>query len=130
MDLSFLQKKLLRQHTALGFLNDEILFLQQFLKTNFPTLFSDGAITRVQLLYNELTHQCNSYNNTLNAATVHQNNLLIKTIDFLKIESERIDDEINNLNKTFKSLKIEIFAFYKTSAQYNTSTEIPELKLA
>lgn len=113
MDLHFFQNLHRKHRSSMSSLNDELTFLQQFLKTNFYTLFSEFAITRVQLLHDKLSELQVVQQNTWNSLDKHQINLYSKSIDFLKLESERIDDGIQSLIISFKSLKIEIFAYYK-----------------
>jgi hypothetical protein len=129
-DFHFFHKLNLRYQAELGFLKDEIMFLKGFLKSNFPAMFSELAVSRVQLLNDRLVELKRLQENVLSATALHQTNLSIKDIDFLKIENQRIGEDIKDLNTRFKHLKKEIFAFYKDSTERNINPISTELQLS
>lgn len=136
-DLEAFYNKSKKYHSDLSFLHDEVMFLKHFLKSNFPDMFSDLRITRPQLINNRLVELKLVLENVTKDVLVHQGNLqsvinnviLVKSLDFLKMESERIEDEVRDLNHNLKRIKKELFAFYKnvgTGHQQITSKE-PQL---
>jgi hypothetical protein len=126
-DLQSFLKKSKEYHSDLSFLHDEVMFLKHFLKSNYPSTFSDLRISRPHLLNNRLVELKLVMDNVTKDILVHQGNLqsiinnvvLVKSLDFLKMESERIDDEIRDLNHNLKRIKKELFALYKNVSASN-----------
>ena len=131
MDLQYnlqsFYEKSKKYHSDLSFLHDEVMFLKHFLKSNFPHMFSDLKITRPQLLNNRLVELKLVLGNVTRDVLVHQgnlqsaiNNIMVqKSLDFLKMESERVEDEVKDLNNNFKRIKRELFTFYKNVDESN-----------
>lgn len=115
MDLYFFQHLNLKIRSELRFLCEESVFLQNFLCTNFSNTLCNQTLNRVQLLYDRLLQMRFAQSFTLEALETHENNLLLKSVDFLEIESERVASKIKELGNAVKELKKEIFAFYKDS---------------
>ena len=126
-DLQSFLKKSKEYHSDLSFLHDEVMFLKRFLKSNYPSTFSDLRISRPHLLNNRLVELKLVMDNVTKDILVHQGNLqsvinnvvLVKSLDFLKMESERIEDEIRDLNHNLKRIKKELFTLYKNVSASN-----------
>lgn len=137
-NLQLFQKLNKRYQSELSFLHDEVMFLRDFLKTSFPAMFSESRVTRAQLLHQKLMQLKLAQENAILALLVHQENLyssinsaFAKSNDFLKIENERLGDEIKDLNNNFKRIKQEIFSFYKdaTASNLQAASASEELQL-
>ncbi|HTN20058.1 MAG TPA: hypothetical protein VL125_06265 [Pelobium sp.] len=126
-DLQSFLKRSKEYHSDLSFLHDEVMFLKHFLKSNYPSTFSDLRISRPHLLNNRLVELKLVMDNVTKDILVHQGNLqsvinnvvLVKSLDFLKMESERIEDEIRDLNHNLKRIKKELFTLYKNVSASN-----------
>ena len=104
----------------LVFLDDEMKFLKSLLYKIFLPMMRSNGITRAQLIDSHLsqlnlvkanvTKDLMIYQGQLNA---NVNGLEHQSLDFLKLANSRIDDEIKDLNKSFRNIKKEIFNVYK-----------------
>ena len=108
------------QLSSLVFLDDEMKFLTSLLFKYFQPMLHDNHINRVQLIKSHLSQLNLIKANVVKELLIHQgqlyshtNGLLSKSIDFLKLANDRLDDEIKDLNRSFRNIKKEIFAVYK-----------------
>ncbi len=120
LELQWLLKLNKHQLSDLIFMDEEVRFLKSLLEKYFSDKPQDSHINRVQLISQQFV-QLNMIkeNITKDVLTLHGNlnsqidNLLDKSIESLKFQNDRIEDEIRDLNKCFKNIKKEIFAVYK-----------------
>lgn len=129
METHSFQKLNLKHRSELNLLKDEIVFLQQFLKTNFSTMFSIVSVSRVQLLYDRLVQFQFAHGFVSQTVEMYQQNQQSKTVEFLKMEAERNAERIEDLVRIFNTIKKEIFAFYKDSTERNSNIVSTELQL-
>ena len=134
-DIHFLHNSSKLYETDLAFLRDEIKFLRSFLKTNYTPMFLDPHPNRIQLLYSKLAHLKGAQETSINKLSRHQNNLmqtasdlLSKSVDFLKLEGELVEGGVKDLNKSFRKLKSEIFAFHKSDIERKSEAKIGKLQ--
>lgn len=83
-------------------------------------MMHDYHVNRIQLVNSHLCQLNLVKANVAKELMVYQgqlnaniNGLAFQNIDFLKLASERINDEIKDLNKSFRSIKRDIFTVYK-----------------
>jgi hypothetical protein len=119
-ELQLLSKSNKHQLSDLYFLNDEVRFLKSLLDTHFLSMIRDSFINRIQLINTQLTLLDMIKANVTKEVLIHQGNinsatngLQSKSMDLLKLENDRVEDEIEDLNKCFKNIKKEIFLVYK-----------------
>ena len=110
----------------LTFFDDECRFLKILLNRYFTLQLNSGYLNRVQLIEKQLAQLSMLKGNITEDALKHQGHIIAKIkkllfhdLQFLGLESKRIHNEIDDLNKSFKHLKKEIFAIFK-SADGNT----------
>lgn len=111
------------QSSDLVFLHDEMRFLKSLLSRFFMPMMEACFINRVQLINRHLSELALLKANLVHNLLLHQEHLqtnskdiLMPKIDFLKLENERIKDQLNDLNRSFNHIKKEIFAIYKDLA--------------
>ena len=109
-----------QQSSDLIFFDQEAQFFKNILTKYFLSKLRATNINRVQLLNSQLLQLHMVKANITDDLLAHQGNLqakiknlLSKSFDFLKLENNRIDDEIKDLNKCFKHIKKGIFSIYK-----------------
>lgn len=119
-ELQKLHESCKEQLSGLTFLDDEAKFLKSLLEKYFPSMVRDTHMNRVQLISSQLLQLCKLKAIIHRDTELHQvnlnstiNNLSAKSLGFLNLENDRIDDEIKDLNKYFKNIKVEIFTVYK-----------------
>ena len=119
-ELHWLAQENKHQLTDLVFFDEELRFLRSLLHKFFPTMLQDAHLNKVQLISNRLDELGMVKANVTRDMLIHQGNLhfeiskiAVKSIDFLKLEHERMETEIRDLNKCFKSIKKDIFTIYK-----------------
>ncbi len=130
-ELEWLHKLCKHQLSELIFLDTEVKFLKNLLENQFSFMLKDDHLNKVQLISSHLLQFSMVRDNVVKEVLAHQGklhakikSLLDKSVDFLKLENERIEEEIRDLNKLLKHIKKEIFNVY----HYLPSME--ELKLA
>jgi len=108
------------QLSDLVFLDDEMKFLKSLLFKYFLPMMHDNHVNRIQLINSHLSQLNLVKANVSSDLLIHmgQMNSTIKglefqSLDFLKLAHERVEDELKDLNKSFKSIKREIFIIYK-----------------
>ncbi|MBW4889719.1 hypothetical protein KXQ82_08325 [Mucilaginibacter sp. HMF5004] len=102
--------------SEVDFLNDEMKFMADLLDRFFINLIKEEHVNRIQLIKMHLGSLGIVRNNIKQDILKHQanieekiNNLSSKSDAFLQLEDERVDDELKDLNRSFKTLKKEIF---------------------
>lgn len=103
------------------FLDDEIKFLKHIIeKFGHNQLTEDQPVNRVQLINSRFLQLKFIKNNVMKDVLQHQGNITsiineinVRSFDFLKLENERIENEIKDLNRSFKDIKKEIFGHFK-----------------
>jgi hypothetical protein len=111
------------QSSDLVFLHDETRFLKSLLFRFFMPMMEACYINRVQLINGHLSELALLKANLVHNLLLHQEHLqtnsqsaLIQKMDFLKLENERIKEELNDLNRSLNDIKKEIFSIYKDLA--------------
>ncbi len=100
----------------MSFFDDETRFLSSLLDKYFIFLLSHEHVNRIQLV-NERLKQTGIVKSLIRADVLkHQKNLdttlkndIEQREDFLKLEHTRLEEELADLAKSFKSIKHEIF---------------------
>ncbi|MDF3078972.1 MAG: hypothetical protein K0S09_2861 [Sphingobacteriaceae bacterium] len=121
-----------RHHLSdINFFDDEAKFIKNTLEKFFLPMLHEYHVNRAQLINKQLTELNMMKASILRDLTVHRSHLEgtikdvgARSIEFLKLEGERMQDEIRDLNKRFIHIKREVYAFYK---KYENSQLIPEL---
>ena len=110
-----------RHHIAeLIFFDDEVKFLKGLLNRYFIEDLLCEHINKSQMIDSRLSQLVFVKTNIARDALVYQGNLQVKFKDinahnlyFFKLESDRIEEEMKDLNRNFKHIKIEIFQLSK-----------------
>jgi len=102
------------------FLDDEMKFIKSIMSKYFLAMMHDYNVNRIQLINSHLSQLNLVKANVSKGLMVHQgqlnsniNGIAFQNIDFLNLTSERINDEIKDLHKSFRNIKREIFSVYK-----------------
>lgn len=118
-ELEWLHKLCKKQLSELVFLDTEVKFLKNLLEKHFSFMLKDDLLNKVQLISSHLSQFSMVKENVVKEVLFHQGNLqaklksmLDKSVDFLKLENERIEEELRDLNKLLKHIKKEIFNVY------------------
>jgi len=118
------------QLSDLIFLHDEMKFIKSLIFKYFLPMMHDYNVNRIQLINSHLSQLNLVKANVSKELMVYQgqlnsniNGLAFQSTDFLKLSSERINDEIKDLNKSFKNIKREIFTIYKDLTFKESLTE-------
>lgn len=108
------------QLSDLIFLDDEMKFIKSIMFKYFLPMMHDYNVNRIQLINSHLSQLNLVKANVSKELMVYQgqlnsniNGLASQNIDFLNLASERINDEIKDLNKSFRHIKKELFTIYK-----------------
>lgn len=119
LELEWLNTLCKHQLSELIFLDTEVKFLKNLLDKHFSFMLKDNHLNKVQLISSHLTQFALVKENVIKEVLLHQGNLqaklkslLDKSVDFLKLENERIEEELRDLNKLLKHIKKEIFNVY------------------
>jgi hypothetical protein len=106
--------------SEISFLSDEIKFMNDLLDKFFISLIKEEHVNRIQLIKMQLVQLELVKKNIKQDILRHQvnieekiNNISEKSDGFLELEDERMGDELNDLQKTFKRIKGEIFTISK-----------------
>lgn len=115
----------------LVFLEDEMKFLKSLLSKFFLPMMHAKSVTRAQLIDSHLSQLSLVKANVSIDLLIYQgklnstiNELELQSIDFLKLASSRIDDEIKDLNRSFRNIKKEIFVIYKDLTPQESATAV------
>ena len=103
------------QFSNVVYFDNEVKYLKTLLHKYFMSMISEIHIEKVQQINSKLS-QLNMINLIIEKdVRLHQNNLQIEVqnIDFLQTENLKVEEEINDLNKCFRSIRREIFIFYR-----------------
>lgn len=118
------------QLSDLVFLDDEMKFIKSVIFKYFLPMMHDYNVNRIQLINSHLSQLNLVKANVSRDLMVYQgqlnsniNGLAFQSTDFLKLASERINDEIKDLNKSFRNIKREIFTIYKDLTSKEVLTE-------
>jgi hypothetical protein len=118
-ELEWLNKLCKHQLSELVFLDAEVRFLKNLMEKYFSFMLKDDHLNKVQLISSHLSQFSMVKENVVKEVLFHQGNvqaklksLLDKSVDFLKLENERIEEELRDLNKLLKHIKKEIFNVY------------------
>lgn len=118
-ELEWLHKLCKHQLSELIFLDTEVRFLKNLLEKHFSFMLKDDHLNKVQLISSHLSQFNMVKENVVKEVLFHQGNLdaklkilLDKSVDFLKLENERIEEELRDLNKLLKHIKKDIFNVY------------------
>jgi hypothetical protein len=96
---------------------EEISMYKEILQTKFNDKIKDENVNRIQLLDMQLNQVKYIKNNTKENILRHNDNLEAnKSEYFLKLEHERVKDELANLGKRLSSLKDEIYRVSTSTA--------------
>jgi hypothetical protein len=121
LELQWLLKLNKHQLSDLIFMDEEVRFLKSLLDKHFQEKLQDSHINRVQLIGQQLLQLNMIKENITKDVLIHQGNLhppinyLIETgVEPLKIQSDRIEEEIKDLNNCFRNIKKEIFTVYQS----------------
>jgi hypothetical protein len=102
--------------SEINFMEDEMKFLTDLLDKFFINMIKDEHVNRVQLIRMQLVSLGMVRKNIKRDILKHQanieekiNNIPGKSDDFLKLEDERMIEELKDFNRSFKQLKSEIF---------------------
>ena len=111
------------QLSDLVFLDDEMRFLKSLLYKYFLPMIYDYHVNRIQLIISRLSQLHLVKANVAKDLLIHQGHLnsnmkglVFQSLDFLKLENERMEDEMKDLNRSFRNIKKEIFSVYKDFA--------------
>ena len=120
-----------QQLLTLVFLDDDAKIIKRLLSNYYPTPVDAICINKVQVIISQLLQLNMVKTNVARDILICQkhisdaiNNAPPKSIEFLKAEKERIDCEMADLNRSFKSIRKDLLSFRKSSAQ--TNGECPE----
>lgn len=120
LEIQLLHQASKAQLSDLVFLDDEMKFLKSLLYKIFLPMMRSNAITRAQLIDSHLSQLNLVKANVSKDLMIHQGQLNAnisglehQSLDFLKLANARIDDEIKDLNRSFRNIKKEIFNVYK-----------------
>lgn len=110
-----------RNHIAdMLFFDDEERFLNDLLNKNFMEQLKQEHLNKIKFIHNNLTQLHLVKKNVVKDILTHKGNLEMKFRDifthdiyFFELESERVSQEISDLNKSFKKIKKEIFGLFK-----------------
>src|SRR5688500_18222862 len=98
------------QLSDLIFLDDEMKFIKSLMFKYFLPMMHDYHVNRIQLINSHLSQLNLVKANVAKELMVYQgqlnsniNGLAFQSADFLKLSSERINDEIKHLHKSFKN---------------------------
>lgn len=103
------------QFSNVVYFDNEVKYLKTLLHKYFMSMISEIHIEKVQQINSKLS-QLNMINLIIEKdVRLHQNNLQIEVqnIDILQTENLKVEEEINDLNKCFRSIRREIFIFYR-----------------
>jgi hypothetical protein len=121
-----------QQLSDLVFLDDEMKFLKGLLIKYFMPMMDDHHVNRIQLINSHLSELNLVKGNVGKGLLIQQEHLQSKIkglesqgMDFIKLANERIEDELKDLNSSFKNIKKDIFAIYKELPDGQTSREKP-----
>jgi hypothetical protein len=119
-ELQQLYQQSRHQLSDLVFLDDEMKFMKSLIYKLFLPMIHDYHINRVQLINSHLSQLNLVKANVTRDLLVHQgdlfshtNGVLSKSVDFLRLINERLEAEVNDLNRSLKNIKRELFAVYK-----------------
>lgn len=108
------------QSSDLVFFDDEAKFFKSLLNRYFHSNLMATHVNRVQLINSQLMQLKLVKANITSDSLRHQGNLQMKiknlfskSLDFLELENNRIEDEIKDLNKSLKNIKKGVFTIYK-----------------
>lgn len=120
LELQQLHQLSKQQLSDLIFLDDEMKFIKSIMFKYFLPMIYDYNVNRIQLINSHLSQLNLVKANVSKELMVYQgqlnaniNGLAFQSIDFLKLAGERINDEIKDLNKSFRIIKKDIFTIYK-----------------
>jgi hypothetical protein len=112
--------------SEINFLDDEMKFMSDLLDKFFINLIKEEHVNRIQLIKMQLNTLGHLRQNIKGDILKHQaniedviNNVSEKSDGFLALEDERMSDELNDLSKSFKNLKKEIFDITRVLLQHN-----------
>lgn len=116
-----------KQHIGdLLFFEDEVRFLKSLLDQYFLLQLKDDYVNKIQMISSNLQQLQLVKDNITKDTLTHQGNLEVKFKDivthdiyFFRIEGERINEEMNDLNRSFRTIKKEIFHLSKHMASLN-----------
>lgn len=118
-ELEWLNISCKQQLSELVFLDTEVKFLKNLLEKHFSFMLKDDHLNKVQLISYQLVQFIMIKENVVKEVLLHQGNLhaklknlLDKSMDFLKLENEKVAKEILDLNKLLKHIKKDIFNVY------------------
>lgn len=107
--------------SEINFLGDEIKFMTTLLDKFFTTLIKDEHVNRIQLIKMQLVSIGHVKDSIKKDIIRHQNNIeekINKVSDksdmFLDLEDSRVEEELIDLEKTFKKIKTDIFEMSRT----------------
>lgn len=120
LEIQLLYQSSKNQLSDLVFLDDEMKILKSLLYKIFRPMMQAKRITRAQLIDSHLSRLNIIKEDVAKDLLIHQENLKsnivgleFQSLDFLKLASSRIDDELKDLNRSFRNIKNEIFMVYK-----------------
>ncbi len=106
--------------TELIFFDDEVRFLKGLINKYFVKELQNEHINKSQMIDIRLSQLVLIKSNISKDILLHQGNLHVKFKDinnheyyFFKLESDRVEEEMKDLNRNFKHIKKEIFQLSK-----------------
>ncbi|HTE00100.1 MAG TPA: hypothetical protein VK668_12485 [Mucilaginibacter sp.] len=120
-----------QQLLTIVFLDDDAKIIKRLITKYYPASTDAIYINMLQVIISQLLQLDMVKANVARDILVCQkhlsdtiNNTLPKSIEFLKLENERIDCEMTDLNKSFKHIRKDLLSFRKSSVHENS--EYPE----
>lgn len=119
-ELQWLYKVNKHQVSDLIFIDEEIMFLKNLLEKYFLNALADNHVNRAQLIGRQLAELSMIKANVTKDVLTQQgilhsklNDLSDKSLEFVKLDNDKIEDELKDIHKCFKAIKKEIFSLYK-----------------
>lgn len=113
-----------RHLLELMFFDDELKFLKLLLEKYFGADLHDSYFNKISMISSKLTEISLIRNNINTDALQHQGNLeayfkakLVHNSYFYEMESDRISQEIHDIEHQFRKVKSEIFQLFKTALE-------------
>lgn len=120
LELQHLYQLSKQQLSDLVFLDDEMKFIKSLLHKYFLPMMHDYHVNRIQLINSHLSQLHLVKANVTKDLLIHQgklnsniNGLGSQSVDFLNLANGRVEDEIKDLNRSFRNIKKEVFTIYK-----------------
>lgn len=112
--------------SELTFFDEEIKFFKHVLeKFRHDPLHEGHPTNKVQLIFDRFVLLKFIRNNVIKDVLEHQGNIEsiikesnVRSLDFVKMENDRIENEIKDLHKVFKDIKKEVFSIFKGLYQH------------